>query len=244
MRTLPSAIVALLPLALLCACPGEVAKGKPQIGPQAKPTDDARVVEFGGDLYAKDAKSNPEAESMSQPGATPGSGSPDETNGECRLYAPKLPDPKCCAFETGFDAEAAKRICGHAHYLGESIRMSCGYFFSDESMQSHPSFRASMIKGDSPKKAAEDEAEQLRFRLRKADIKAEPIAGLDGAYMIQNGKFRWAFLPGWSAVRKVSWIDESCPDDEVGELLKIIAAAQQPPDGAERPLIPTARSAG
>jgi hypothetical protein len=229
---------------LLCACPGEVDKGYPDPGASAKAQvgeEDERVVKVGGDLYSKEASSNPAADGELEPGANPGSGKPDETNGVCRLYAPKLAAPECCKFETGFDVEAAKRICGHSIYLGESIRMSCGYFFTNDELEGHPSFRASLTAFDSPHEAAKTEAEQLNFQLRKRDIKPEPIEGVKGAYMLRNKNFRWAFLPGWKGVRKVSWIEESCADDKVNELLAIVAAAVPPPTGAERPLIPAAR---
>jgi hypothetical protein len=228
-------------LAFLCACPSEVedTKAAADAGKTATVTkDDKRVVEVGGDLYAKDAPSNP---AEAEDGPKPGSGKPDESNGVCRLYAPKLPEPECCAFETGFDVEAAKRICGHTIYLGESIRMSCGYFFSDDTLAKHPSFRASFLEYDTPKQAAEGEAEQLNFQRRKWDIKPEPIEGIEGAYLVKNGRFRWAFLPGWGRVRRLSWITESCADDKITELLKVMVEAKQPESGATRPMIPTAR---
>lgn len=245
MRTRPlrRALSGVLPcLALLTACPSEVEKGHvaADAGKTAEVSpDDERVVKVGGDLYAKDAPSNP-AEVPDD--VSPGTGKPDETNGVCRLYAPKLQDPACCKFETGFDAEAAKRICGHALYLGESIRMSCGYFFSDEALTAHPSFRASLTTGTDPKRVADAEAEQLNFQLRKRDIKPEPIDGIKGAYLVRNDKYRWAFLPGWTHVRKISWSKQSCSDEKMPELLKVIVAAKQAGSADQRPMIPSARS--
>ena len=120
--------------------------------------------------------------------------------------------------------------------------MSCGYFFSDETLTAHPSFRASLATGTDPKTVAEAEAQQLNFQLRTRDIKPEPIAGIKGAYMVRNDKYRWAFLPGWTYVRKISWTQQSCSDENMPELLKVIVEAQPASATDQRPLIPTART--
>lgn len=227
----------------LAACPAQVehvdpAKG--EHGPKTSP-DDPRVVQVGEDLYAKEAASNPEP-----PAATgsPGTGAPDETNGECRLFAPKLPNPKCCAKETGFDAEAAREICGHDVYLGESIRASCGYFFMPEGGGKPVSMRATHVLGEDARTAAEQEAMRLNFQMSRRDLKVEPVPGVPGAFMIKDKRLRWAFIPGWKAVRQFAWLEESCADEKVPQLIKIMAEAVQPPKDTKRPMIPRARKPG
>ena len=121
---------------LLLGCPSST--GHPYGDKQATPqpqvgADDPRVVVKDGELYTQKTIERAEERSPGsddEPGL--GSGRPDETNGVCRLYAPKLPNPQCCVAELGFDVETVRAACGHDVYLGESFRQSCGYYFHHE----------------------------------------------------------------------------------------------------------------
>ena len=238
MRALVCACLAALSL----GCPSQVEPGDPAKGEYGPKTDadDPRVVKVGDDLYAKDGKSNPEPEA---PATSPGTGVPDESNGVCRLYAPQLPDPECCPFESGFDEAAAREICGLDSYLGESMRASCGFFFMRGTDTEALSFRIQPLMMEDAKQAADAEAMRLRAQLKR-DFKVEPVPGVAGAYMIRHDVLRWAFIPGWKKVRQFAWMDKSCAPEKVPQLIKILAEAEQPAKTAERPLLPTARPAG
>src|SRR5690606_1100534 len=105
--------------ALALGCPAKVPTPESQAqaghSPAGVPVTDAndpRVIRDGDDLSAaEDAPRKP------PPGPALGSGKPDTSNGVCKLYSPKLPQPECCPFETGFDAEKIKQLCGHALYM-------------------------------------------------------------------------------------------------------------------------------
>jgi hypothetical protein len=251
MRVASLSLIALPTLALL-GCPVQVpapekqdvvhtSAGDPTPGNvPITPADDPRVVRDTGDLYdVEDPSPTPEQAELGL-----GSGKPDETNGECRLYAPKLPEPHCCPFEVGFDAQAIRELCGHAIYLGESLQHSCGYFFSSAEPGATPVFmRGSKLMGvGSVAEAAKQHDERLRMALDKPEFGSTPVPGLEGAMWSGAEGLHWAFLPGWENVRQISWNDGACSDEKMAQVLKLIAEAVPPPPNAPREgLLPTAR---
>jgi hypothetical protein len=198
------------------------------------------VVRDGDDLYAVPDAVAGEAD-PTQAGPAPGSGKPDETNGVCRLFAPKLPKPECCAAETGFDVETAKSACGHSIYLGESFQHSCGYYFHRD--QGKPAwFRVAFVPGDNPKDAANSHDARMKRLTKNPQFESTPVPGVRGAYRSGHDGLNWAFLPGWPQVRLLSWRDTSCDDAGIKKLMAKIIGAKKPPKGARRPgLFPKAR---
>ncbi len=203
------------------------------------PADDPRLVRDTTDLY--DGDNGSPAPPTPEPGR--GSGKPDETNGVCRLYAPKLPEPECCPVEVGFDAERIRELCGHPIYLGESLQHSCGYYFTSLDPNAKPVFmRGSKLTIESVEVAAKEHDERLRLALDKPEFGSKAVPGLPGAMWSGAEGLHWAFLPGWDHVRQISWNDGACSDDKMAEVLKLIAEAEPPPPNAPRlGLLPTAR---
>lgn len=229
--------------AMCLGCPAKVPLPEQQATPnpasaEVTPTDDPRVVRDGDDLYATESAPRP------LPGdAALGSGKPDTSNGVCKLFAPRLSEPHCCPFETGFDAERVKQICGHALYMGESLQQSCGYFFLPDMEGSTPvSLRGSKINREDVAAAAADHDLRLGRITHNPAFASTPVPGIDGALWSGADGLHWAFLPGWSSVRLISWADDACPIANMPEVLKLIAQAKQPPQNAPRPdLVPKAR---
>jgi len=237
-------------VALVCSilisagCPQQVAPTKdvsptPVVGPE-----DARVVaDAAGDLYAA-TPTNPKLSEKDAPG--PGSGAPDETNGVCRLYAPRLPRPECCPREFGLDVAAVQRACGHALYLGESLHASCGYFFRGEDPAEKARWlrlSATLESTVTKAAAAHDERIGLRVAMDRS-FRSTPVPGVEGAMWSRHEKLRWALIPGWSQVRLLTWNDESCSEEGIIEVMKHLAAAPEVPMDAPRAgLIPGGASA-
>lgn len=235
--------VVLLPV-LLLGCPSSTTNpyGDKQSSPQPQVgADDPRVATKDGELYTQKtleraAERSPGADD--EPGL--GSGRSDETNGVCRLFAPKEPHPQCCNGEFGFDVETVREACGYDVYLGESFRHSCGYFFHhDEGPQW---FRMSKLPEASPKQAAEHHDRKLTEALGAKYTLSTPVPGVEGAYWSRHEGYRWAFLPGWDNVRQLSWQSTSCSDEGVVKVLQQIIAAKPAPPRAQRlGLVPKAR---
>lgn len=233
-----------LACALLLGCPSSMAD--PYAEQKATPTpqvgaDDPRVVVKDGELYTHKTIERAEERSHdddAQPGL--GSGRPDETNGVCRLYAPKLPHPQCCQAELGFDVETVRAACGHDLYLGESFRQSCGYYFHSE--QGPRWLRLSKLAEASPRQAAEHHDRKMAEALGAKYSPSTPVPGVEGAYWSRHESYRWAFLPGWDEVRQLSWQDVSCSDEGIVTVMKQIIAAKPAPEHAQRlGLVPKAR---
>ncbi len=228
----------------LFACPsptGNPYGDKPKPAAPQVGADDPRVVEKDGELYTQKTMDRVDGKvrgNDDQP--TLGSGRPDETNGVCRLYAPKLPHPQCCKAEFGFDVDTAKQACGHELYLGESFQMSCGYYFHHDDGPRW--FRLSKLPESEPKKAAEHHDRKLTEMLREKYSPSTPVPGVPGAYWSRHDNYRWAFLPGWDNVRQLSWEERSCSDEGVVKVMAQIVAANPPPKNARRlGLTPKAR---
>jgi hypothetical protein len=235
-----------LGLALCLACPAKVPTPQAdtnaeKASPEGVPVvaeDDPRVVRDGDDLYAAESAPRPPPE---QPAL--GSGRPDTSNGVCKLFAPKLPEPQCCPFETGFDAEQIKQICGHELYMGESLQQSCGYFFLPSTQGSVPvSIRAAKINREDLTGAAAEHDQRMAQITKNPEFASTPVPGVDGALWSSADGLHWAFLPGWKAVRLVSWADDACPIDKMPQVLALMAAAAEPPPNAPRELVPKARN--
>lgn len=235
-------------LAVSAACPAEVDPALAKPAPAPAPMvgeDDPRVVRDGEDLYA--AQTIERAQELGRGGDDEpvglGSGRPDETNGECRLYAPRLPRPECCNGEFGFDVETVKRTCGLETYLGESFQGSCGYYFHKPDEQPIRSyFRMSFVAGASPKQAAA--SHDRKVQERNPEVSSSPIPGIDGAYWSGMDGVSWAFLPGWDKVRQLTWRESMCSREQIIPVIRQLVAAPQPKKGAPRlGLVPTARKA-
>lgn len=235
-------------LGLGLGCPAQVPTAKGQAeSAKASPTppgvgvideDNPGVVRDTDDLYAIGTAPNPP-----KPEPAPGAGRPDTSNGECKLFSPKLPKPECCPFETGFDAEKIKQLCGHALYMGESLYQSCGYYFLPKMANSAPvALRASKLNRETVKKAAAVHDERMAHTLKLPEFASTPVPGVEGAMWSEHENVHWAFLPGWSTVRLVSWTDDACPIAAMPKVLKLIAEAKEvPPEAPRRGLIPQAR---
>lgn len=242
--TSPSLLCAgLLATPLLLGCPSATsnpygekkAAPKPEVG-----ADDPRVAVKDGELYSQTIIDRAEERSPSPSEGGLGSGRPDETNGQCRLFAPKLPNPQCCNAELGFDVETVRAACGHDVYLGESFRQSCGYYFHHD--EGARWFRLSKLSETSAKQAADHHDRKLAEALGAKYTPSTPVPGVDGAYWSRHDNYRWAFLPGWDNVRQLSWEETSCSDEGVITVMKQIIAAKPAPEHAQRlSLVPKAR---
>jgi len=221
-------------LVLLAACPQAQPPAPTPTADGAHPApDDPRVVAETGDLYAAQSAPSalrpPEGE---KPDKAPGSGRPDETNGVCRLYAPQLAEPKCCEHTLGFDSTFAADTCGLQVYLGESFHNTCGFYFVPQPNTPAQWFRIALIMGDTPLQAAEDNLKQMRRH--DPTVAVEPVPDVPGAYWTKQKEYRWAFLPGWSAVRMFAWKTDTCSDDKIGGVLRHIIAAPENVAGPRR----------
>ena len=244
------ALAVLVPALALCvACPAEVDPALAKPAPAPAPMvgeDDPRVVRDGADLYAAQTIERAAELQRDPDGGGPtglGSGRSDETNGACRLYAPRLPSPECCKAELGFDVETVKQACGLETYLGESFQGTCGYYFhkpEEDPVRSY--FRMSFVAGETPKDAAASHDKKVQER--RPEVSSTPIPGIDGAYWSGMDGVSWAFLPGWDKVRQLTWRESMCSREQILPVMKQLISAPQPPKGAPRlGLVPAARKA-
>ncbi len=238
-------VVPLLCVGLVAAtgCPNEIDATSltPKAAAKVPDEKDPRVVRDGEDLYP--AASVERAKEKVKPENTTGlgSGKPDESNGECRLFAPKLAAPECCKPEYGFDVEVVQKACGLDLFLGESFQYSCGYYFNEEGKP--PQWmRMGLLPDTDPKVSATAHDKKLRDVTKNPEYSSSPVPGVEGALWSGHDGNRWAFLPGWDHVRQLSWRDETCDEAGMIEVMKQLVAAKQPPKGAKRlDMLPKAR---
>ncbi len=221
------------PLLALLGCPQATQPAPTQQTQAPPPTDDKRVVADSEDYYPAD-RGTPNSPPTP---AAPGSGLPDDTNGKCRLFAPELPNPECCARELGFDVATVKRACKLKLYLGESFHATCGYYFlPDVTAQGTEArwFRLSSAKGATAKEAAATHDEYTRKVSRDPDFTSAPVPGIPDAYWSSQDDLHWAFLPGWPVVRQLTWQSDACTDDGIREVIQQLIDTPEIPAGSPR----------
>jgi len=227
---------------LLAACP-QANQADPAAGKVAPaPVADARVISDSGDLYP--AKGGVVPPPTPAPTPSPGTGISDETNGKCRLFAPEMPNPRCCERQLGFDAAVVQAACGLKIYLGESFQGTCGYHFvADATNTGLPPrwFRLSVVG----EKTVQEAAAALDRRTSKVDnyVAAAPIPGIDGAMWAEADELHWALLPGWKQVRMFTWSDDSCSPAGVETVIRQLIATPEVPAGTPRTALVPGRAA-
>lgn len=228
---------------LALGCPTQVEHKfgqKVDKAPAAPDEKDPRVVKDGEDLYAAEAIEKQEERAPGPDQTGKGSGQSDESNGVCRLYAPKLKNPVCCETDYGFDVANVKDACGLELYLGESFQFSCGYYFQKPD-GSEVWFRTSFLPSKTAKEAATAHDRKMKQVTKNDAFKSAPVPGVKGALWSSHDGINWAFIPGWSRVRQLAWRDTSCGKQSAAKLIKQLAETKEPPDGADRKtLVPKA----
>jgi hypothetical protein len=138
-----------------------------------------------------------------------------ELHGLARAHA-----VRCCPSDYGFDPQLARDVCGFAEYLGESEELACVHRFRADDGQLHE-LRISPI---------------LDLELERAvalhEQSTEPAVAPQGLPELRwsavEGR-RWAFVPGWSIVRRLGWDEATCaPDRMLPVLARMRAAANDP----------------
>lgn len=243
-----------LGLAWTAGCPAQVEDAHALPAPVRPPPEaneaDPRVERVGEDLYPAKTIERHEALKRTDDGGEPagddgeptkalGSGRPDETNGVCRLFAPKLPDPACCEAQLGFDVELVQQACDLPLYLGESFQQSCGYYFLNKANQQHY-FRLSAV-------AEKDVASAIKTHYRQPVMQKAPPAqgmGVPGVLRSRLDGLNWAYLPGMDegdSVRLLTWRDGACSDEGLQTIVEKLLEAKKPAEGAKRSLVPKAQ---
>lgn len=229
---------------LATGCPAQVNDVKPVKKAPVPQVDesDPRVVKDGEDLYAENALKGSQVQ---EEPPNKGSGKTDESNGFCRLYAPKLPEPHCCQGEFGFDAQTVSKACGKSMYLGESFQNTCGYYFMDPEQGSPVWFRSSFVELPTAKEAAEAFANRVAMRFGAQDVSAKPMPGIEGVYTVAYEGLAYAWFkgdPSWPLVRRLAWKDETCDAEGIHEIVSQMVRAKSPKKGERRlGLVPKAR---
>ena len=169
-----------------------------------------------------------ESEQPSPPQPRLGVGKPDETNGECRLFAKEFKEPTCCPRTYGLGAKEVQEICSGVALLGEHLREGCGYYFLEDASGQVQWLRVSFIAETFPAKEAISMRDAyLKKRTRDPDFASTPIPGVEGgAYNVVN-EIGWALLPGWARLRQAGWSEGFC-GDQLPKLLECIATAPEP----------------
>jgi hypothetical protein len=230
---------------LLAGCPAQVEHRYGEMQPRpvaAADENDPRVIKDGEDLYPAAVVERAEGRTRGEASDIPGrgSGKPDESNGVCRLYAPKLADPHCCEPEFGFDAKTVLEACDVDMYLGESWHKTCGYHFHKPDGTS-TWFRASFIAADGARAAADSQARQLA-KIPNASAQVTKVPGTKDAWWVTHEDLGWAYFGGWDKTRQFAWDTGGCSPEGVARIIAAMETATQPPPDAERlGLVPEAR---
>lgn len=199
----------------------------------------------GKRLTPADKPSDLESGASAQ-GPRPGVGSPDETNGECRLFAERYEEPTCCPRSYGLGVEDVAEICGYEVFLGEYLKEGCRYSFYDAEHGDTMWIKLALLADGRPlAEVVEDADKWLRKRKRDESFKSTMLDGEPGvAYNLVN-PVGWATFAGWRRHRQATWKKGFC-GDKLEVLLRKMADAPEPEEdsgGFRRGLVPSSTAA-
>jgi hypothetical protein len=140
---------------------------------------------------------------------------------------PRTEPVRCCPSGYGFDPALAQRSCGFAEYLGESEELACVHRFRGDDGAVHE-LRVTPILD-----RGFDEVVALHERSAFADEHlGEAPEGLPSLWWSASADRRWAFVPGWSIVRRLGWDEAACDPTRIKPVLAGMLAAPADPAAA------------
>ncbi|HVI03141.1 MAG TPA: hypothetical protein VM869_30805, partial [Enhygromyxa sp.] len=152
----------------------------------------------------------------------------------CLRYAGDPTDPdlrgrtrthavRCCPSDYGFDPTLARDACGFAEYLGESEELACVHRFRASDGQLHELRITPVVELEL------DDAVALHEL--SAGPSEAPAQSPELRWSSADGR-RWAFVPGWSIVRRLGWDEAACAADRMLPVLARMRAADDDPSAA------------
>ncbi len=135
----------------------------------------------------------------------------------------------CCPSRLGLDPEFVRDRCGWSEYVGERSEISCVHGFRDR-LGEPVELRVTPIVGLTLARALELHATSFDD-LDPLDLERWSLAA-DGEIVTTTQAGRvWAFIPGWPAPRRVTWLTRDCPDERMLEVLGRMSEAPIDPAG-------------
>lgn len=151
------------------------------------------------------------AESL-EPARTQASASEDR----CVLFGGQPTDPdlrgldrhtaRCCPSDYGFEPQLALEVCGFAEYLGESEELACVHRFRGDDGQLHE-LRITPIVDLELEQAVALHEQTTEPTGAPTELPAIRWSAAEGR--------RWAFVPGWSIVRRLGWDEAGCAPERM-----------------------------
>lgn len=180
--------------------------------------------------------------SIPEPQPEAGAVDPAADEARCRRFAGNPNDPnlrgiprthatRCCPSDYGFDPELARESCGFEHYLGESEELACVHRFRSSDGRVHELRLTPIV--DLEFGAA------VRLHERGAitqERSGEAPEGLPSVWWSATDDRRWAYVPGWSIVRRLGWDEAACDPQKMRRVLARMLDA--PPDPAAEVVLP------
>jgi hypothetical protein len=164
---------------------------------------------------------------------------PREPGPRCIPYAGQPTDPslsglarthasRCCPSGYGFDPEIARTSCGFETYLGESEELACVHRFRAADGELHELRITPILDLDLAAAVALHEQGTTQIGEPPESLPELRWSAVDGR--------RWAFVPGWSIVRRVGWDEAACAPER---MLPVLARMHEAPrDGAAAVALP------
>jgi hypothetical protein len=159
-----------------------------------------------------------------EPAATPpATSTPVAERTECTLAEPSA---QCCERDFGLDLDALASACGLGEYKGElRAPTACQHRFANANGEI-VAFSIAEFRGRSFDAAVSHHMRGF-FGPKVGDAIAKPGV-VDGVHFSGDGNRGWAFVPGWSAPRRVAWGQDACPQAKLQPVLAGMKAAAEP----------------
>jgi hypothetical protein len=158
---------------------------------------------------------------------------PEAPTERCLRYAEPPGDPdlrgrprthpvRCCPSSYGFDPELARQSCGFVDYLGESEELACVHRFRGTAGQTYELRLTPILDLAFTEAIAVHESGEFG----PEHVARAPAALPEIWWSADEGR-RWAFVPGWSIVRRLGWDEAACDPEH---MLPVLARMRESTD--------------
>lgn len=149
---------------------------------------------------------------------------PDE--GACTSHALADTRQPCCDALHGVDAEALGKACGFPRYRGQSQDWGCTHTFAAAD-ESDVTVR---VTDRTPLSVTEAiEIHERGFTAANPVSSRGPVAGIEGAQVLEHDGVSWAFVPRGSHAVRVAWPTAACTTETLTPTLRAISQSSPTP---------------
>jgi hypothetical protein len=129
-----------------------------------------------------------------------------------------------CAGRFGVDPDALRSACGLGPLIShDELGSACELYYAGTDGQPDSVFTFREHRNRAP-----EQAWALHQASFAEGIDTGSFAEIEGSHWHRDQGYRWAYLPGWTHGRRVSWYEADCAPERMLPVLRSVVSAPQP----------------